>query len=324
MSIYSTWVTRSDLASAAQIACAMLVAVAGLMALEAHGRRHQRFGSTRSQGGLSPIPLRGAWAWGATVATALPVLLGFVAPAAYLVADVAKRLASGQQLTVNLVDALGNSVGLALGVSALVVAGGLVVAWADRRISAATAPSTWRTRTASVGYAVPGSVLAIGLLEPGLAIDRAWAWATDTPGLPLMNLGAILVGACCIRFMAMSAGSIGAGLSRISPETEQAARLLGETHVGALRRVHLPLLRPAIAVAALLVFVDAMKELPVTLLLRPMNFDTLATVLYGEAARGAYEEGALAALAIVLAGLLPVVWLARTQFTSHVSRSPAS
>ena len=323
VSIYSTWVTRSDLAAAAQIACAMLVAVAGLMALEAHGRRHQRFGGSRNQDGMTPIPLRGAWAWAATVATAIPVVLGFAAPAAYLIADVVQRLASGQHLTLNLYNGLRNSVGLALGVSALVVAAGLVVAWTERRVSAASAPSTWLTRAASVGYAVPGSVLAIGLLAPALTVDRAWAWITQSPGLPLMNLGAILVGACCIRFMAMSTGSIGAGLSRIAPEIEQSARLLGETHQGTLQRVHLPLLRPALATAALLVFVDAMKELPVTLLLRPMNFDTLATVLYGEAARGAYEEGALAALAIVLAGLLPVAWLARTQFASHTRRNPS-
>ncbi|RYY90390.1 MAG: ABC transporter permease subunit, partial [Comamonadaceae bacterium] len=99
----------------------------------------------------------------------------------------------------------------------------------------------------------------------------------------------------------------------IPPALEQAARLLGESAGGTLRRVHLPLLAPALATSALLVFVDAMKELPATLLLRPANFDTLATWLYAEAARGTYEEGAIAALGIVLAGLLPVALLARTQ-----------
>ena len=109
----------------------------------------------------------------------------------------------------------------------------------------------------------------------------------------------------------MPVGGIEAGLARIPPALEQASRLLGETAAGTLRRVHLPLLQPAIAAGALLVFVDAMKELPATLLLRPANFDTLATWLYAEAARGTYEEGAIAALAIVLAGLLPVILLAR-------------
>lgn len=121
-----------------------------------------------------------------------------------------------------------------------------------------------------------------------------------------------LVCAYFIRFLAIPVGAVEAGLTRIPASLEQASRLLGETAGGTLRRVHLPLLRPAIAAAALLVFVDTMKELPATLLLRPLNFDTLSTWLYAEAARGTYEEGAVAALAIVLAGLLPVILLART------------
>jgi iron(III) transport system permease protein len=122
----------------------------------------------------------------------------------------------------------------------------------------------------------------------------------------------VLVCAYTIRFMAISVGSVESGLARIPPSLEQASRLLGENQIGTFRRVHLPLLRPALAASALLIFVDAMKELPATLLLRPMNFETLATWLYAEAARGTYEEGAVAALAIVLAGLLPVILLART------------
>ena len=133
-----------------------------------------------------------------------------------------------------------------------------------------------------------------------------------------MGSVAALVIAYVIRFLAISIGGIEAGLARIPPSLEQASRLLGETPTGTLRRVHLPLLRPALGAAALLVFVDAMKELPATLLLRPVNFETLATWLYAEAARGTYEEGAVAALAIVLAGLLPVIILARSQLrTSH-------
>jgi iron(III) transport system permease protein len=121
-----------------------------------------------------------------------------------------------------------------------------------------------------------------------------------------------------IRFLAISIGGMEAGLARIPPSLEQASRLLGETPSGTLRRVHLPLLRPALGAAALLVFADTMKELPATLLLRPVNFETLATWLYAEAARGTYEEGAVAALAIVLAGLLPVILLARAQLkTNH-------
>jgi iron(III) transport system permease protein len=124
-----------------------------------------------------------------------------------------------------------------------------------------------------------------------------------------------LVLACTLRFLAVAIGGIEAGLTRIPPSLDAAAAALGDGPTRTLWRVHLPLLRPSLAAAALLVFVDTMKELPATLVLRPMNFETLATWLYAEAARGTYEEGALAALLIVLAGLAPVILLARTGAT---------
>ena len=212
-----------------------------------------------------------------------------------------------------LLASLGNTLALAAGVTVAAVAAGLVVAWAARTQGSGINRARWQARVATLGYAVPGTVLAIGLLTPALAFDAALATAFGWQGLPLMAAGVVLVVACTIRFLAMPVGGIEAGLSRIPPAIEQASRLLGETTGGTLRRVHLPLLRPALAAGALLVFVDAMKEFPATLLLRPANFDTLATWLYAEAARGTYEEGAIAALAIVLAGLLPVVLLARNQ-----------
>ncbi|WP_295980322.1 iron ABC transporter permease [uncultured Variovorax sp.] len=313
VAVYTTWVTRSDLAGAAQIACAMLFVVIALVWLERNGRRHQRFGSAQRMRAVQPRRLRGAAAWAATTAAALPVLIGFVAPAAYLVWESAKRLRQGGGISQGLVASLGNTLALAAGVTAVAVAAGLVVAWAARSQGSGPARARWQARAATLGYAVPGTVLAIGLLTPALAFDSALATAFGWQGLPLMSCGVVLVVACAIRFLAMPVGGIEAGLSRIPPAIEQASRLLGETTAGTLRRVHLPLLRPAMASAALLVFVDAMKELPATLLLRPANFDTLATWLYAEAARGTYEEGAIAALAIVLAGLLPVVLLARNQ-----------
>lgn len=313
VAVYTTWITRSDLAGAAQIACAMLFVVVALVALERHGRRHQRFGSAQRMHGIQPRRLHGAAAWLATATAALPVLIGFVAPALYLVWETVKRLRLGGGLSSGLLGSLGNTLGLAAGVTVAAVACGLVVGWATRQTGSGLQRARWQARAASLGYAVPGTVLAIGLLTPALAFDAGLATLLQLPGLPLMGAGVVLVVACTIRFLAMPVGGIEAGLARLPPSLEQAARLLGETPAGALRRVHLPLLRPALAAGALLVFVDAMKELPATLLLRPANFDTLATWLYAEAARGTYEEGAVAALGIVLAGLLPVVLLARTQ-----------
>jgi iron(III) transport system permease protein len=313
VAVYTTWITRSDLAGAAQIACAMLFVVTALVWLERNGRQHQRFGSAQRMRAMQPRRLQGGAAWLATAIAALPVMLGFVAPALYLVWESAKRVRQGGGVSQGLVASLGNTLALAAGVTVVAVAAGLVVAWAARSQGSSPNRARWQARAASLGYAVPGTVLAIGLLTPALAFDAALANVLGLRGLPLMGAGVVLVVACAIRFLAMPVGGIEAGLARIPPAIEQASRLLGETTGGTLRRVHLPLLRPAIATGALLVFVDAMKELPATLLLRPANFDTLATWLYAEAARGTYEEGAIAALAIVAAGLVPVVLLARNQ-----------
>lgn len=316
VAVYTTWITRSDLAGAAQIACAMLLIVLALVLVERNGRRHRRYGSAQRMRPIQPRQLHGTSAALACVATALPVLVGFVAPAAYLLHEVIKRLGQGGGISSGLWASLGNTLLLATGVTLVAVAGGLVVAWAVRRLGSTPNPARWQARVASLGYALPGTVLAIGLLTPALTLDGALARLFGQAGLPLMSAGVVLVVACAIRFLAMPLGGIEAGLSRISPALEQASRLLGEGSGTTLRRVHLPLLRPAIAAGALLVFVDAMKELPATLLLRPANFDTLATWLYAEASRGTYEEGAIAALAIVLAGLVPVILLARNRLGS--------
>lgn len=170
-------------------------------------------------------------------------------------------------------------------------------------------------KVASFGYAVPGTVLAIGLLTPGMALDNVLAELFNYRVLPLLSSGVLLVICCSVRFMAISVGAIDAGLTRIPPGMEQASRLLGESESGTFFRVHLAL-HPALVTSALWVFADVMKELPATLLLRPVNVETLATSLYAEAARGTYEEGAVAALLIVLAGTLPVILLARSQLSS--------
>lgn len=312
VAIYTTWITRSDLGGAAQIACVALVMVVTLVLLEQQGRRHQRYGSAQRMRALQPRRLHGLRGWAATAAASLPVVVGFLAPALYLVWETIKRLRDGSGVSDYLLTSLVNTVTLAAGVTAFTVSAGLVVAWAARSQGTRINRDRWQARLATLGYAVPGTVLAIGLLTPALTLDNAIADLLGLKSLPLMSAGIVLVVACSIRFLAMPVGSIEAGLARIPPAIEHSARVLGETAAGTLRRVHLPLLRPAIVTGALLVFVDAMKELPATLLLRPANFDTLATLLYGEAARGTYEEGAIAALAIVVAGFVPVALLART------------
>lgn len=326
VSIYTTWVTRTDLAGAAQIALAMLVIVAFLILLERHGRRRQQYtsGMQRSRT-VRASPLKGSAALIAMGLGWAPVIIGFVAPALYLANETVRhfRLAGG--VSDQLLSSGVNTVKIALIATVATLACGLIVAWAARatRHGARIGLARLQARVATTGYAVPGTVLAIGLLTPVILLDgvlgRIWQWlGNPDPGLIIMGSVGALACAYVIRFLAISIGGIESGLARIPPSMEQASRLLGETASGTLRRVHLPLLRPALGAAALLIFVDAMKELPATLLLRPVNFETLATWLYAEAARGTYEEGAVAALAIVLAGLLPVIILARSQFkTTH-------
>jgi iron(III) transport system permease protein len=140
-------------------------------------------------------------------------------------------------------------------------------------------------------------------------ISRAWFGVST--GLILSGTGAALVYAYATRFLAISVGGIEAGFAKIPYSLDRCARTLGHAASGILARIHVPLLRPALGAAALLVFVDCMKELPATLLLRPLGFETLATHLYADASRGTYEDGAVAALAIVLVGLLPVLLLSR-------------
>ncbi|AOB31535.1 iron ABC transporter permease [Bordetella sp. H567] len=324
VSVYTTWVTRSDLASAAQIALTMLAIVVALLLVERHGRRRQRYAAAQRMRPMQPVRLRG---WRAALAAALgavPVTLGFLAPALYLLWETQKRLHLVGGVSRQLAAAAGNTLAIAAVATAVTLACGMVVAWAARatRESGRRRLAQLYARVAGLGYAVPGTVLAIGLLTPFSLVDRALSATLGTAGMVWMGSAVALACAYAIRFLAIATGGLEAGLARIPPSLEQAARLLGESPGGTLRRVHLPLLRPAIAGAALLVFVDAMKELPATLLLRPMNFDTLATWLYAEAARGTYEEGAVAALAIVAAGLIPVILLARGQERLRAARTP--
>jgi iron(III) transport system permease protein len=187
---------------------------------------------------------------------------------------------------------------------------------------------------AGLGYAVPGTVLALGLLSPLVAVDDGLNWMSRAltgagVGLVVAGSGAAVVIAYVIRFLTIATGSIQAGLGRISIHVDDAARSLGARTTELARAIHIPLLRPALGGAALLVFVDCLKELPATLLLRPLNVETLSTYIYQFATRGSFEEGALAALLIVAVGVLPVIRMVRyadlslTRETSSPSRPRA-
>ena len=314
VSIYTTWVTRSDLAGAAQIAVAMLVVVLALVLLERWARQQRRYANDAQH----PRPLvthrlRGSYGMLALAATAGPVLIGFVFPATYLADATLERLRFAG-LSPAIVTETINTVVVSAIATAITLGTGVIVAYAVRASRGQAAPVF--ARTVSLGYAVPGTVLAIGLLPIVTGIEAGVDATTRrvfgfSSGLLLLGTGIAVVYAYVARFLAVATGSIEAGFSRISPSLDDAARTLGLSSRGRLWRIHLPLARPALATAAILVFVDCMKELPATLLLRPLGFETLATHLYGEAARGTYEDAAIAALLIVLVGIVPVIVLAR-------------
>jgi iron(III) transport system permease protein len=195
---------------------------------------------------------------------------------------------------------------------------GLLLAYADR-ISSSRAVSS-AIRFAGLGYAIPGTVLGLGLLIPLAGLDNhlsSWMIAAFgfSSGQFFAGTMFTLTLAYVIRYLAVSLGAIDAGFLRISPNLDAAARTQGETSWTILGRVHLPLLLPAMGTAGLMVFVDTMKELPATLLLRPFNFETLATQVYGRASVAQFEEASVAALAILVAGLIPVLVLHRTMST---------
>jgi len=328
VTIYTTWLTRSDLAGAAHIALIMLILVISLIAVERHARRGQRFINTDQSRPMQPRPLRLGQGLLACLFCLLPVLAGFVIPVAHLSWQAFMRLSQTGAISSILQQATINTILISLAVTACTVFSGLILAWAARSWSSRRGATLGQrlARTANVGYALPGTVLAIGLLTPFALVDgamnhvRQWL-SLDSPGLWLLGTVTGLVLACTLRLLAVASGSIEAGFARIPVAFDQLARSLGQSPFGVLLRVDLPLLRPALYTSALIVFVETMKELPITLLLRPLNIETLATWLYGEAARGTYEEGAIAALLIVMVSVLPVILLTRTQSAqkkSHV------
>lgn len=312
--VFDVWLRMGNAGGAAQIALVMLGFVVLLIWAERRSRARQRFHHTSSK--LRPIEgiaLTGARAWAATSACALPVLFGFVVPAAVL-ADYAFTSAAAEWSPAFLTHAM-HSLGLSAAAALVAVGLATLLAYASRQRAGRIVRAT--IRLASVGYAIPGAVLAIGVLIPFAAFDNAVdaflrRSVGVSTGLILSGTVAALVFAYTVRFLAVSLGSVEAGLGRITPSMEMAARTLGHSPSATLRRLHLPMIRGSLLTAGLLVFVDTMKELPATLVLRPFNFDTLATFVYQYASDERLEACAPAALAIVAAGVLPVLLLARS------------
>lgn len=315
-SIFNTWLNRGSLAGAAQIACVMLVFVIALMMIERAARRRQRFASQKTTAAIHDVArlkLSGWKKWAATAACFVPILSGFAVPFLVLGDYAMRRL--DQFLAPRLLSALANSV-LVSGLTALAtVLLGFVLAYAAR--SGRSRITDIAARLASFGYGVPGTVLAIGVLFPIAALDNAIdaqmrAFFGISTGLLMTGTGFAIVYACTVRFLTMAEGTLEAGFQKLSPHLDMAARALGRTSGQTLRSVLLPMMRPAVLTAALLVFIETMKELSATIMLRPFNFNTLATLVYEDASRARVEDASVAAMIIVIAGMVPVILVSRS------------
>jgi iron(III) transport system permease protein len=309
--IYQTWFGFGSPVGAAQLASVLLVLVFAVLLIErwARGRRRYHPPATGARP-LAQSLLRGPRAVAALVACLLPPLLGFGVPAAALLGFALER--GDPALGRSFARLAANSFGLAAFTALLVVALALVVAYGHRL--APGRPLRLAVQVATLGYAVPGVVVAVGVLLPFGWFDNTldgWLRATLglSSGLLLSGTLVALVFAYAVRFLAVAFGPVDAGLSRITPSLEDAARGLGSGPGRMLRRVHAPMLRGSLLTAALLVFVDTLKELPATLILRPFNFDTLAVRVYQLASDERLAEASTAALAILAVGVLPVALL---------------
>ncbi len=312
--LYDTWLNMGNIGGAAQIASLMLIFVVTLIYMERFSRRKQKQFESKNQGhALEQFQLTGLRAGAALLFCALPVVAGFLIPVtvlsyyAYHYFEVS--------WTSNFLNHAFNSFTLSVIASITTIALGIMLAYSKRLNS--TGITQLLVRFSGLGYAMPGAVLAVGIIVPFAAFDNAvddmfrQHFGIST-GLLLSGTTFAIIFAYTVRFLAVSAGSIESSLAKVTPSMDMASRSLGHNNLSTLFRVHLPVIRGGILTAALVVFVDCMKELPATLILRPFNFETLATHVYQYASDELLEQSALAALIIVLVGIVPVIFLSKS------------
>ena len=312
--IFSTWLNGNNAGGAAQIAGVVLTLILVLVGVERVSRRNARFHRpSRASRPVEAARLGAGRGWLAFALCFVPFGIGFVLPVAVMLGHALRK--PEVWLAPGLVQALVNTL-IVGGAAAFVTVGAAIflvygVRMAGRGAARVILPLT------TLGYAAPGAVLAVGLLIPLAALDHRVADAVLAltgwdPGLMITGTSAALVLAYAVRFFGIAQGAVDAAFGRISPSLPLAARSLGRSAGGALRAVHLPLMRSSVASALLVVFVDCVKELPATLLLRPFNFNTLSTRVFELASLERLGEAAPAALLVMAVGLAAVALLART------------
>jgi iron(III) transport system permease protein len=317
--IYRAWLSLGDAVAAGQLATCLLVFVLLMLSLE---RMHR--GGARYAGKRTPMPLQKLRGWFGATAFALcaaPIVFGFLVPAGVLL-----KLALNEpeaQLGPRIYSLVANTSTLA-GVAAVAsVTVAVLLAYAARTVKSPFVHGA--NRLAVLGYALPGAVIAVGILLPLGRIDNAIASFVEQQfgvktGLLLTGSITALIYAYVVRFLAVAFQTIEAGLTRVTPSMDDAARSLGLSPARTLARVHIPIVWGSLATAGLLVFVDVMKELPATFAMRPFNFDTLAVEAYNLAKDERIAEAAIPSLLMVGIALLPVILLSRQIARSSLSR----
>ncbi|HQU66670.1 MAG TPA: iron ABC transporter permease [Albidovulum sp.] len=314
--IFTVWLETGNAGGAAQIASVLLAVILVLVALEKVSRRNSRYyQSARQQRPVTRMALGPATGWAATALCLLPVGMGFVLPLGVILSYAIRQ--SDGWVSPGLFRAFLNTLTVGGSAAVLTVLGALFMVYGvrltGRRLPKILLPIT------TIGYAAPGAVLAVGILIPMAALDHRIAdlllWLTGRdPGLLITGSAAAIVLAYIVRFFAIAQGATDAAFGRVPPSLPMAARSLGRGVGGALREVYLPLMKGSVGTALLLVFVDCVKELPATLLLRPFNFNTLATRVHEKASLENLGEAAPPAILVILVGLVSVLLLARAQF----------
>ncbi len=310
--VYRTWYGEFDRQGGTQLASLLLLFAVMLLTMERLGRGRARYEQSLRRGTAgAPVPLTGARRWAATAGPVALLTLIVIGPGLRLLVWAVQTIRD--EGVAGYGELAGASLLLGLSAAAVACLVGTVVAFAMR--SRPSRPLTVAARVAGSGYALPGAVVAV-------AVITVYEWTDDRlldlgrqlgsePGLLLTGTALGLVLAYLVRFMSVALNAAEAHMTRIPRRLDEAAESLGVTGLAALRRVHLPLLRPGIAAAFLLVFVDVIKELPITALLRPFGWDTLAVGMWQATSDARYDAAALPALTIVLVGILPVVLLVR-------------
>jgi iron(III) transport system permease protein len=329
--IYRTWFSLGEPVAAAQLAAVLMLFVLLILTLERGSRGPARFEHTANQRPWQPHCLSGRRAMLAVTACAAPIALGFGIPVLVLIEMTLKQgdaLLGGMFLRL-----ASNSFTLAALAAALTGGLALMVGYGLRLRPTPFARAA--ARMASLGYAIPGAVIAVGVLIPFARFDNALdAWMRATfgisTGLLLTGTIAVLLFAYLVRFFAIALNATEAGLAKINHHLDDAARILGESPTGTLLRVHVPIMWGSVLTALIMVFVDVLKELPATLILRPFDFETLAVRVYRFASEERLAEASTPALAIVLVGLVPVILLSRAMSRTrrgsglHASDAPAA